>query len=76
MTRDLEPRPRELFLIPEEVSTQLGVTVRELRRMRDADVGPAFFSIGSAIRYLPADVERWRVEHPHGVRIPRRRRAA
>lgn len=76
MTRDPEPRPRELFLIPDEVAAQLGVSLRELRRMRETDVGPGYFAIGSAIRYLPADVERWRLEHPDGVKIPRRRRAA
>lgn len=76
MTSDSEPRPRELFLIPEEVAAGLEVSVRELRRMREAGVGPAYFTIGAAVRYLPADVERWRLEHPDGVKIPRRRRAA
>ena len=44
--------------------------------MRETDVGPGYFAIGFAIRYLPSDVERWRLEHPDGVKIPRRRRAA
>lgn len=76
MTRDAEPRPHELFLIPEEVGAALEVSVRELRRMREAGVGPAYFTIGSQVRYLPADVERWHLEHPAGVKIRRRRRAA
>lgn len=76
MTRANQPRPEELFLIPEEVSARLGVSVRDLRRMRASDIGPIYFSIGSAVRYLPADVDRWRLEHPNGVRIPWRRRAA
>ena len=76
MTRDSDLRPHELFLIPEEVGAQLEVSVRDLRRMREAGVGPAYFTIGSQVRYLPADVERWHLEHPKGVKIPRRRRAA
>ncbi|MFV0434324.1 MAG: helix-turn-helix transcriptional regulator [Leucobacter sp.] len=62
----------ELFLIPAEVAAQLGVSVRKLRRMRKAGLGPAYFTIGSKIRYLSSDVDRWRAEHPDGVRIPRR----
>jgi hypothetical protein len=76
MTHDPVPRPRELFLIPEEVGAELKVSVRDLRRMRAAGVGPAYFTIGAQVRYLPGDVERWRLEHPAGVKIPRRRRAA
>ncbi len=71
-----QPLVRELFLIPEEAAAQLGVSVRRLRRLRDAGLGPAYFTIGSQIRYLPADVEQWRSLHPDGVVIPRRRPAA
>lgn len=68
--------PLELFLIPKEVAAQLGVSMRKLRRMREAELGPAYFTIGRSIRYLAVDVARWRREHPDGVRIPRRPRAA
>ena len=53
-----QPLVRELFLIPEEAAAQLGVSVRRLRRLRDAGLGPAYFTIGSQIRYLPADAGR------------------
>ena len=41
--------------------------------MRDAGLGPAYFSIDSTIRYLPVDVDAWRLEHPNGIELPRRR---
>ncbi|RGE19069.1 helix-turn-helix domain-containing protein [Leucobacter sp. wl10] len=69
------PEPLELFLVPTEAAAQLGVSVRKLRRLRQAEVGPAYFTIGSRIRYLAADVAQWRSDHPDGVQIPRRRAA-
>ncbi|MBX3196443.1 MAG: helix-turn-helix domain-containing protein [Microbacteriaceae bacterium] len=70
-TLEVDVPPRELFLIPEEVAAQLGASVRELRRLRDTGAGPAYFTIGTAIRYLPADVDQWRSEHPEGLPLPR-----
>ncbi|WP_421076968.1 helix-turn-helix domain-containing protein [Microbacterium sp. IO18] len=64
----------ELFMIPDEVSAVLGVSRGDLRRMRDAGLGPAYFSIDSTIRYLPVDVDAWRLEHPNGIELPRRRK--
>jgi len=49
-----------LFMLPEEVSAALHLSRADLRRMRDAGTGPAYFSIFSTIRYLPADVDAWR----------------
>lgn len=63
----------ELFMLPAEVSAALRVSRGDLRRMRDAGLGPVHFSIGSTIRYLPADVDAWRREHPNGIDLPRRR---
>lgn len=63
----------ELFMIPDEVSEVLRVSRGDLRRMRDAGIGPAYFSIGSTIRYLPTDVDAWRRSHPTGIDLPRRR---
>lgn len=73
---DLEQPASELFMLPSEVAAELGVSSRRLTRLRDAGLGPAYFTIGTAIRYLPADVAGWRLEHPRGVRIPRRRRGS
>ena len=42
-------------------------------RLRDAGQGPAYFTIGSTIRYLQADVDQWRAAHPNGIEIPRHR---
>lgn len=63
----------ELFMIPDEVSAALQVSRGDLRRMRDAGLGPAYFSIGSTIRYLPADVHAWRRSNPTGLQLPRPR---
>ena len=70
----LEEQPaNELFLIPDEVSAELRVSRGDLKRLRDAGLGPAYFTIGSTIRYLQADVDEWRARHPHGIEIPQRR---
>jgi len=53
----------ELFLVPDEVSAELSVSRGDLKRLRDAGLGPAYFTIGSTIRYLQADVDVWRAEH-------------
>lgn len=68
-----EPPATELFLIPDEVSAELGVSSGDLRRLRDAGLGPEYFTIGSTIRYLQADVNQWRAAHPNGIEIPKRR---
>ena len=68
-----EPPATELFLIPDEVSAELLISRGDLRRLRDAGLGPAYFTIGSTIRYLQADVDQWRAAHPNGIEIPRRR---
>ena len=68
-----EPPATELFLIPDEVSAVLRVSRGDLKRLRDAGLGPAYFTIGSTIRYLQTDVDQWRQDHPHGIEIPQRR---
>lgn len=68
-----EPPATELFLIPDEVSAVLRVSRGDLKRLRDAGQGPAYFTIGSAIRYLQADVDEWRAKHQHGIEILGRR---
>jgi len=62
-----EVQPLEVFLVPAEAAAQLGVSVRQLRRMRKRGTGPAYYRICSRIRYLAADLTRWRVEHPEPV---------
>lgn len=66
----------ELFLVPDEVSAELRVSRGDLKRLRDAGIGPAYFTIGSTVRYLQADVDEWRDAHPNGIEIPRRRALA
>ena len=68
-----EPPATELFLIPDEVSAVLRVSRGDLKRLRDAGLWPAYFTIGSTIRYLQADVDEWRAKHPNGIEIPQRR---
>ena len=63
----LEPsnveQDEKLFMVPDEVSAALHLSRGDLRRMRDSGTGPAYFSIGSTIRYLPADVDAWHRSH-------------
>lgn len=68
-----EPPATELFLLPVEVGAELQLSRGDLRRLRDAGLGPAYFTIGSTIRYLQADVDDWRARHPNGIEIPQRR---
>lgn len=68
-----EPPATELFLLPAEVRAELQLSRGDLRRLRDAGMGPAYFTIGSTIRYLQADVDDWKTKHPHGIEIPQRR---
>lgn len=68
-----EPPATELFLIPDEVSAELRISRGDLKRLRDAGLGPAYFTIGSTIRYLQADIDQWRAKHPNGIEIPQRR---
>lgn len=68
-----EPPAAELFLLPAEVGAELQLSRGDLRRLRDAGMGPAYFTIGSTIRYLQADVDDWKTKHPHGIEIPQRR---
>ena len=68
-----EPPATELFLLPVEVGVELQLSRGDLRRLRDAGLGPAYFTIGSTIRYLQADVDEWRAKHPNGIEIPQRR---
>ena len=60
----------ELFLVPDEVSAELRVSRGDLKRLRDAGIGPAYFTIGSTVRYLQADVDEWCDAHPNGIEIP------
>ena len=73
LTMHGEPPATELFLIPDEVSAVLRVSRGDLKRLRDAGQGPAYFTIGRAIRYLQADVDDWRAKNPTRIEIPGRR---
>ena len=68
-----EPSATELFLLPVEAGAELQLSRGDLRRLRDAGLGPAYFTIGSTIRYLQADLDEWRAKHPNGIEIPQRR---
>ena len=45
-----EPSATELFLLPVEAGAELQLSRGDLRRLRDAGLGPAYFTIGSTIR--------------------------
>ena len=49
-----------IVMTPAEVATVLGLSEKELRTMRLANQGPAFYALGGRlIRYNRADVHRW-----------------
>ena len=49
-----------IMMTPAEVATVLGLSEKELRTLRLANKGPAFYSLGGRlIRYNRADVHRW-----------------
>lgn len=45
---------------PEEAATETGLTLDELRRMRERGEGPAYVTIGKrTVRYIHSDVSEW-----------------
>ena len=53
-----------IVMTPAEVAVILQLSEDELRTMRLANKGPAFYSLGGRlIRYNQADVHRWRASH-------------
>ena len=53
-----------IMMTPAEVATVLELSEKELRTMRLANKGPAFYSLGGRlIRYNQADVHRWQANH-------------
>ena len=53
-----------IIMTPAEVATMLKLSEKELRTMRLANQGPAFYALGGRlIRYNQADVHRWQANH-------------
>ncbi|GIT82173.1 hypothetical protein LLS1_38420 [Leifsonia sp. LS1] len=45
---------------PDEAAAATGLTLHELRRMRDRGEGPAYVTIGKrTVRYIRSDVDEW-----------------
>lgn len=49
-----------MFLTPHETGALVGLSRGQLHDLRRAGEGPAYFTIGAAVRYRPADVDEWR----------------
>lgn len=49
-------------LTPDQLATQLGLSIRTLERMRCAATGPRFIKVGKKILYCQADVDAWLAE--------------
>ncbi|WP_392341536.1 DNA-binding protein (plasmid) [Leifsonia sp. P73] len=46
---------------PNEAAAETGLTLDQLRRMRERGEGPAYVTLGSrTVRYLRGDVDQWR----------------
>ena len=53
-----------IIMTPAEVAVILQLSEKELRTMRLANKGPAFYALGGRlIRYNRADVHRWQANH-------------
>ena len=53
-----------IMMTPTEVAVILQLSEDELRTLRLANKGPAFYSLGGRlIRYNQADVHRWQANH-------------
>lgn len=58
LAQDVKPR-----LTDAEAAEALGVSAEVLRKMRSRGKGPAFFRIGRAVRYDPADIAAYLGRH-------------
>lgn len=57
------PGKRPTMLTPGELAAQLGVNVRDLKRLRDEGRGPAYIELTPrTIRYLSSEVADWLTE--------------
>ncbi|MFF1571330.1 helix-turn-helix transcriptional regulator [Leifsonia sp. NPDC058292] len=49
---------------PEETAAAAGLTLDELRRMRENGQGPAYVTIGKrTVRYIRSDADEWKAAH-------------
>lgn len=55
--RILDDVELESLMTEHEVAEQLAIKVATLRKWRVTGNGPTFIKLGSAVRYLPSDVE-------------------
>jgi len=53
------PRPMARLLTEREAAERLGLSVRTLQKWRLLGSGPQFLKLGHAVRYDPADLERY-----------------
>lgn len=50
-----------LSYTPDEAAAETGLTLDQLRRMRERGEGPAYVTIGKrTVRYLRSDIDNWR----------------
>ncbi|MGO4535149.1 helix-turn-helix transcriptional regulator [Leifsonia sp. 2MCAF36] len=55
---------------PDETSIETGLTLDELRRMREKGGGPAYVTIGKrTVRYLRGDVDEWKAAHRSTISV-------
>ena len=49
---------------PDELSAETGLTLDQLRRMRETGEGPAYIAVGKrTVRYIRVDVDEWKADH-------------
>ena len=56
----------ETLLTERDIARITGLSIATVRRWRLLRQGPKYLKIGSAVRYVPADLERWMRSLPSG----------
>lgn len=55
--------PEPEFITARDAAKKFGIPVKTLESMRSRGVGPAYYKIGTGIRYRPIDVRGWVEQH-------------
>jgi len=72
---DTAPRLLGNLMTPAEAAAKLGVQMSTMAAWRTSGKGPIFTKVGGAVRYAPADIERW-LQSRRSAATPAERRSS
>lgn len=58
-----EPNGQPFLMSPAQAALSLGVSRSYLDKKRVSGGGPSYIKLGRNVRYYPAELERWVLEH-------------